>query len=308
MKLGVITDGISRNPERAFTVMNEFGLEYAELQYIDDLEVGDLNDAQTVRLQNLLAAHGLQVPCISRHIFGGLALGDLDLHSPVYRQQLDALRRCIEFAQALACPLVRVMSFRKEMILFGSMGADQWIVTTGAWDKLLQLMAPALEIAEEMDATLVVETGNNAMITSAWLGRKLIETLGSTRLRLLWDPGNSLYCSEPAWPDGYEALQSGDASLLAHLHIKDLVVNIPQARVDEMPFGHGDMGPRLPTIAAALRRDGYEGVVSLESVYRPPGGTFEDGFRASVGKFQEWYGQAALTPRPLSRRKAGKGI
>ena len=182
------------------------------------------------------------------------------------------------------------MSFRKEMILFGGMGADQWIITAGAWDKLVQLMAPALEIAEEMGTTLVVETGNNAMITSAWLGRRLIETLGTTRLRVLWDPGNSLYCNEPAWPDGYQALQSQGESLLAHLHIKDLVVNIPQARVDFVPFGHGDIGPRLPTIAAALRRDGYEGVVSLESVYCPPGGTFEDGFRASVGRFVEWYG------------------
>ena len=54
-KLGVITDGISRNPERAFAVMNEFGLEYAELQYIDDLEVGDLNDAQTARVQDSAA-------------------------------------------------------------------------------------------------------------------------------------------------------------------------------------------------------------------------------------------------------------
>ena len=169
-KLGVITDGISRNPEQSFAVMNEFGLEYAELQYIDDLEVGDLNDAQTARVQDLLQAHGLKVPCISRHIFGGLALGELDVDSPVYRQQLAALRRCIDFAQALDCPLVRVMSFRKEMILFGGMGADQWIVTAGAWDKLLQLMAPAIEIAEERDTTLVVETGNNAMITSAWLG------------------------------------------------------------------------------------------------------------------------------------------
>ena len=60
MKLGVITDGISRNPERAFAVMNEFGLEYAELQYIDELEVGDLNDAQTARVQDLLQVHGTE--------------------------------------------------------------------------------------------------------------------------------------------------------------------------------------------------------------------------------------------------------
>ncbi len=290
MKPGVITDGISRNPERAFAVMNEFGLEHAELQYIDDREVGDLNDAQTARLQDLLQAHGLKVSCISRHIFAGLALGDLERDSPVYRQQLEDLRRCIDFAQALDCPLVRVMSFRKEMILFGAMGAEQWVVTRGAWDKLLQLMAPALEIAEERDATLALENGNNAMISSAWLGRKLIEELGTTRLKLLWDPGNGLYCNERAWPDGYAALQGRAGSLPAHVHMKDVVVNIPRARVDCVPFGHGDIGPRLATIAAALRRDGYEGVVSLESVYCPPGGTFEDGFRASVGRFLEWYG------------------
>ena len=220
MKPGVITDGISRNPERAFAVMNEFGLEYAELQYIDELEAGDLNDAQTARLQDLLAAHKLQVPCISRHIFGGLALGELELDSPVYRQQLAALRRCIEFAQALDCPLVRVMSFRKEMILFGGMGADQWIVTAGAWDKLLQLMAPALEIAEAMGTTLVVETGNNAMITSAWLGARADRNAGHDpvagavgprqqpllqRARLArWLSGSAVAGREPAGPSAHQ--------------------------------------------------------------------------------------------------------
>ena len=36
-KLGVITDGISRDLQHALTVINEFGLEYAELQFIGAL-------------------------------------------------------------------------------------------------------------------------------------------------------------------------------------------------------------------------------------------------------------------------------
>ena len=40
MKLGVITDGISRDFERALAVMDEFGLDHAELQYLWDKEVG----------------------------------------------------------------------------------------------------------------------------------------------------------------------------------------------------------------------------------------------------------------------------
>ena len=44
-KLGVITDGISRDLERALEVMKEAELEYAELQYLWDKEVGD-HDAE----------------------------------------------------------------------------------------------------------------------------------------------------------------------------------------------------------------------------------------------------------------------
>ena len=289
-KLGVITDGISRNLQHALTVMNEFGIEYAELQYIGAREVGDLDEAEITRVEALLAAHGARVPCISRHIFSGIALGAIEEDESPWRRQLEDLRRCIALAQRLDCPLVRVMSFRKEMILSGGNGAEDWIVATDAWEQLLKRLAPALRIAEEEEITLVVETGNNAMVNSAWLGRRLIETLDSRHLRLLWDPANCLFCNEAAWPDGYEALNSASGNLLAHMHIKDVRVSIPRAHVDCAALGSGDMAPQLPKIAAALQRDGYDGVISLESVYRPPGGSFEDGFRASVGAFQRLFG------------------
>ena len=179
------------------------------------------------------------------------------------------------------------MAFRKEMILFGSNGAEQWNVARGAWDKLVELVAPAVQIAEDRGITLVVETGNNAMITSAWLGRKLINELGSERLKLLWDPANSLYCTEVPFPDGYEALRGG---ALGHIHLKDVVVDIARATLTCTPLGEGGMGPYLAQIAGALAADGYTGSISLESVYRPQGGSFEDGFRASVGVFTQLLG------------------
>ena len=286
-KLGVITDGISREFEHALSVMNVFEIKYAELQYLWEKEVGDLNDAELDRVQSLVKAHDVVVSCISRHIFGGLVLGDLETNSPVYIGHLDALKRCIEMAKELDCPLVRIMSFRKEMILFGSHGAELWIVSDGAWDKLVKMIAPALQIAEDMDITLVVETGNNAMITSAYLAHKLIDDLGTDRLKVLWDPANSLYCTEKAYPDGYDALRSG---YLGHLHIKDSVVDIARATVHFKPLNQGDMAAYLEDMAQALRADQYDGVISLESVYRPEGGTFEDGFRASVDTLKSIFG------------------
>jgi len=279
-KLGVITDGISREFERALTVMNEFGLTQAELQFIWDKEVGDLSDRQMDRVQRLVAAHGVDVSCISRHVFGGLALDDLAPSAPRYREHLAALHRCIDMAQALDCPLVRIMSFKKEMILFGSFGAEEWNVAQGAWDKARELICGAVQIAEDRAITLAVETGNNAITNSAWLARRMVDEVGSDRLKVMWDPANALYSTEPAYPDGYEALRGGS---LAHIHLKDVAVEISKATIACRQLGAGGMAPYLDDIAKALRADGYAGSISLESVYRPPGGSFEDGFRASAG-------------------------
>lgn len=286
-KLGVITDGISREFEHALTVMNEFGLDYAELQFVWDKEVGDHSEAQIAKIQDLIKSHNVQVSCISRHIFGGISVMEMTRDHPTYLEHLDALRRCVATAKAVGSPLVRVMAFRKEMILFGSHGAEQWNVANGAWDNLVTLMAPAVQIAEDEGMTLVVETGNNSMITSAWLGRKLIDTLGSNRLRLMWDPCNSLYCNERAYPDGYEAIRG---ETLGHIHMKDSVINIPHATLMCTPLNEGDMADYLTDIAHSLQQDGYDGAVSLESVYRPNGGTFEDGFRASVNTLKQIFG------------------
>ena len=284
--LGVITDGISREFERALDVMLEHGLRHAELQYVWDKEVGDLSDAQIGRVQELVRKRGMQVICISRHIFAGLPVGQTEVGDSAHRRQMAALRNCIDTAKLLDCGLVRIMSFRKEMILFGSGGAEQWNVSTGAWEKLKLLLGPAVQLAEDAGVTLVVETGNNAMITSGYLGRKLVDEMGSPRLRVLWDPGNSLYCAEPAFPDGYRALRG----CLGHVHVKDLLVDIPKATVQQVRYGTGQMAPYLAGIAAALEADGYPGAVSLESVYRPAGGSFEDGFRASFAAFRATFG------------------
>ncbi len=285
-KLGVITDGISRELERALAVMNEVGLTQAELQYVWDKEVGDLSDKQLDRAQRLVAAHEVEVSCISRHIFGGLALGDLSPTAPVYRKHLADLNRCIDMAQALDCPLVRVMSFKKEMILFGSHGAEEWNVAQGAWDKARELIAGAARVAEDRAVTIVVETGNNAITNSAFLARRMVDEIGSARLKVMWDPANALYSTEAAYPDGYQALKGA----LGHIHLKDVVVEISKATIACRQLGTGQMAPYLDDMATALKSDGYAGAISLESVYRPLGGSFEDGFRASVGALKAMFG------------------
>jgi sugar phosphate isomerase/epimerase len=286
-KLGVITDGISRDLEHALRVMTEAGLEYAELQFVWDKEVGDLTGDELARVADLVDRYGVKIPCITRHNFVGLLVGETEVGDATYQRHAEALQRCIDMAKAFDTKLVRIMSFRKEMILFGYNGAEVWNVSKGAWERLLQLLTPAVRVAEEQGVTLVVETGNNAMISSAILGRKLIDDLGTDHLKVLWDPANTLYCGEKVYPDGYEALRGG---YLGHIHIKDCRVDIPRASVEQCALGNGQMTPYLEDIAARLKEDSYGGVISLESVYRPTNGTFEEGFYASVGRFKELFG------------------
>ena len=285
-ELGVITDGISRELEHALGVIREHGLRQAELQYLWDKEVGDLNDAEIGRVQDLIQQYEMEVCCISRHNFVGMLVGQTEVADENHSKHIAALKRCIDMAKALDCELVRIMSFRKEMILFGTGGSEEWIVSTGAWEKLKQLLEPAIQLAENEGITLVVETGNNAIINSAYLGRKLVDEMGSSRLKILWDPGNSLFCNEPAFPDGYAALQG---RYLGHIHIKDLCVDIPKATVDQCRFGDGQMIDFYRDLAVSLEKDNYNGIVSFESVYRPEDGTFEEGFRRSFPGFCEMF-------------------
>ena len=286
MKLGVICDGISRDLAHALSVMQEYGLEYAELQFVGDTEVGDHTKQEIDAIKNLLDQNNTPVSCLSRHIFAGMSAsnkpGD-QLHS----KHMDALKRVMEMAHTLESPLVRIMTSRKEQILWGRNGAEKWNVAHGAWDALLPLIAPAVELARSEGLKLVVETGNGTMVNSNYTARKLIDDLGAKdTLQVLWDPGNNCWCHELAYPDGYNELKGG---YLGHVHIKDVFVDTPKATLEVREMGYGQLAQLFQPIADAMRMDGYGGVVSFESVYHRGDGDFEAGFRSCIERFKHHF-------------------
>ncbi|MGA9251785.1 MAG: sugar phosphate isomerase/epimerase family protein [Roseobacter sp.] len=284
MKLGVICDGISRDLKHAVDVMDEFGLEYAELQFVGDTEVGDHSPQEIRDIDALLRGRGKPVSCLSRHVFAGMTSANTpgdDLH----RKHMDALKRVIDMAHVVGSPLVRIMTQKKEQILWGHNGAEKWNVAHGAWDSMLPLIAPAVDLARAEGLTLVVETGNGTMVNSNYTACKLIDDLDAKGvLKVLWDPANNCWCHERAFPDGYEAVKQG---YLGHVHIKDVVVDTPRATLTVKRMGEGQLAEQFQPMADALRADGYGGVISFESVYHPGNGDFEAGFRQCVDRFKE---------------------
>lgn len=287
MKLGVICDGISRNLRHAVDVMDEFELEYAELQFVGDTEVGDHTQTEIAEIDQLLRDRGKKVSCLSRHIFAGMTrankAGD-ELHT----QHMDALKRVIEMAHKLDCPLVRIMTPKKEQILWGHNGAERWNVAHSAWEDTLPLIAPACDVARDANIKLVVETGNGTMVNSNYTGRKLIDDLNAKDvLQVLWDPANNCWCHERAYPDGYNEVKDG---YLGHIHIKDVQVDTPRATLEVRRMGEGQLASQFQPMANALRQDHYNGVISFESVFHPGDGNFEKGFRQCVDLFRSTFG------------------
>ena len=287
MKLGVICDGISRDLYHALSVMSEFDLEYAELQFVWDKEVGDHDAQEIIKIKDLLEKHNKPVSCLSRHVFAGLTTqnkpGDDD-----HVRHMDALKRVIDMAHQLGSPLVRIMTSKKEQILWGHNGAEKWNVAKGAWDTLPPLIAPAVELARAEGVQLVVETGNGTMVNSNYTACKLIDELDAKDvLKVLWDPGNNCWCHELAYPDGFEAVKDG---YLGHLHIKDVLVDTPKATLEVREMGTGQLAPLFAPMAEALRDNSYDGVISFESVYHTGDGDFENGFSKCVDLFKTHFG------------------
>jgi sugar phosphate isomerase/epimerase len=286
MKLGVICDGISRNLGHAVDVMDEYGLDYAELQFVGDKEVGDHSPQEITQIDSLLRDRGKPVSCLSRHIFAGMTAanrpGDV-----LHQKHMDALKRVIEMAQTLGAPLVRIMTQRKEQILWGKNGAEKWNVAHGVWETMAPMIAPAVELAKSENIVLAVETGNGTLVNSNYTARRLIDELDAKEtLKVLWDPGNNCWCHELAYPDGYNELRDG---YLGHIHIKDVQVDTPRSLLEVRRMGEGQLADLFSPIAEALRTDAYDGVVSFESVYHPGNGNFEDGFRLSIDYFKKLF-------------------
>ena len=105
---------------------------------------------------------------------------------------------------------------------------------------------------------------------------------------LNWDPGNATARGEKAYPDGYATIPKGR---IAHIHCKD-VVSAGDDRTAWAAMGRGIID--YVGQFRALARDGYTGVLSLETHWRG-GGTPEESTRQSMAGLKNLLQRARQT-------------
>ncbi len=273
MQLSAITDEISQDFEHALDVLLEYGATGAELRGLWGVNISDLNDEQVSRAKAALQARGLSVVCLATPFYKcdmtasdppDGSSGAMHLAQPRdFEQQMTMLRRCIHLAHSFDTKFIRVFSFWRKAAFNAEIE-----------QRIVDLFAEPVACAAAEGVVLVLENEHACYIGTGAEAARIAEAVNSPALKIAWDPGNAFFADEIPFPNGYDAVKPW----LGHIHIKDgrMIQTADQGvRPEWCVVGEGEID--YIGHFAALKRDNYQGYVSLETHYVPAVGSGEGG-------------------------------
>jgi sugar phosphate isomerase/epimerase len=267
-KLGVITDEISEDLGQALDFITGYALAYCELREIWDRNIVNLSPAELERAKNLIERHHLKVAEIASPIFK-YHLPGMPSPRPNWSDTFRAadltdkdtenlLQRVFKLAPFFGTSKVRIFSY--------------WRVEEPekAYPYVRERLAKAAALAAQNNITLLLENEHDCNVgTGKELGQ-LLREINLPNLRGMWDPCNAARLGEVPYPDGYRQVRG----LFQHIHIKDVKKDPATGEFQYVPVGEGMIDFRGQFVA--LREDGYDGTMSLETAYlRPDGNKME---------------------------------
>ena len=274
-QLGGITDELSPNINHALDMACEFGIQTVELHTAWRRSVELWDDEQVAMIEAALKKRNLSVCCISSTVFLRCHLNESTAPIPRlpgfrsitggYQEHLEALVRCLDIAQRLRAPIVRIFGFWRE-------GAT----TNETYHQAEEKIAVAAELAASSKIKLALENCPHTYFDWGARAARLIEKLGSHWVGLLWDPCSGLRSGEPDYLAPYDTI----IRLLLHVHAKDMILDDRLKRGRKyVPILQGQVD--WVEILSRLKRSNYDRVVCLETHHTGPDGTRESAAKAS---------------------------
>src|ERR1700687_229527 len=257
-RLGVITDEITQDFEKALVWVKGFGLEWVELRFVWDKYVTDFSADDVKRAKDLLAKQGMKVSVVDSPYFKTLLPGtqsrfDEGKSNPMqsdFSKQGAVLERAVARAKDFGTDKVRIFAFLRV--------AEPKTV----FDRVAKELEKTAEIAKREGVRLVLENEFSCNVATGAEGAAMLNAVKSPAVGLNWGPGDAYAAGETPYPDGYEAL---DKKRMWHMHLKDAVPAPKGEDTKWMPIGSGKID--FPGQFRALIKNGYEGTMSLETHY-----------------------------------------
>jgi sugar phosphate isomerase/epimerase len=273
-KLSVINDEITQDFGRAAEVASrEFGLNYIEIRALWGKNIMRLDAKEIAEARKILEKYKLRVSSIASPIFKVDWSGaPLSKFSPkrdqfgadfTFEQQDELLDRGLELARVFNVDRIRIFDFWR---------LDDPKPYRAAMDEKL---ISAAEKAAGRGIILLLENEPSCNTATGAEAARTLSAVRSRNLKLNWDPGNAASVGEIAYPDGYSHLPK---ARIGYMHCKD-VVRGATGKYEWMKMGGGIID--YVAQYRALKKDGYRGVVSLETHWRGAG-TPEESTRQSM--------------------------
>jgi sugar phosphate isomerase/epimerase len=272
-KLGVITDEITQDLDKALDFIVSYSLSYCELRELWGRNIMTLPPSDLERAKQIIEKHHAQVAEIASPLFK-YNLPEIPAQPSEKRDTFMAtftdqdteslLKKSFQIARLFGTQKIRIFSY--------------WRVEDPekAYPHVRERLAKAAAVAAQNKMTLLLENEPACNVgTGKELGR-LVRDINSPALRAMWDPANAVVLDEIPYPDGYKHVRG----LFPHLHVKDAKRDPSTGKTRWLPVGSGDVDFRGQF--QALLRDGYRGTISLETHYRRADGNSLESSRESL--------------------------
>lgn len=245
-RLSVITDEISQNPEEAVALAKRYGYDGLEIRSVWDKPAEALSDEQLIKLKELAQDNHMEISAISTSL----------MKTEYPADEHEKFRQIVRVCNILGCKRLRGFSFWRSEDYFDEGFAE----ILKRYDR--ELGELGLEMVLENDPSVNLSTASEL---ARFFSKYSFEHIG-----ILWDPGNEIYTEGATnpYPEGYIMV----APYVRHVHIKD--AKRVNGEVIATAVGYGAVP--YPEQLDALRRNGYQGWLVLETHYKKQGHISEE--------------------------------
>jgi sugar phosphate isomerase/epimerase len=299
MKASIVTDEVSSDPETALEVIASWGVKFVEIRSIGDQRYPRISDYWHYRLPQLLDEFGLMVIAISPGLFQieppgrprrPMAFsrgGDVR----IVRDELEAeARRDEHISKLLPASIEAALKLRaKSIICFAFFSRSDHTESDPVPEEAVQIMRYAAEKVAAAGLTLNVEVSEPSQRCG-----DLVTRVNHSAFGVNWDPGAAFQGGEDVpYPDGYAQLRP----YVRHVHFKDVRTNPATGERQVVVDGIIDW----PGALRALKADGFDGYISVETHRRPKVDSTYRMLRRLQGLIEEIQAEPAALSMPAGR-------
>lgn len=267
MKISLITDEISADPETAIELGTGWGVHDFELRGFYTDRVPLLSAYQKQRLHDMLSEYQARVIAISPGLFKvpyplnrapRTSLGWMDAagyeawsgaQALAHYHLNELLPASLDFANEFGAHMVLAFSFDRA-------GAPPGPPP----EEVLDCLRRAAERASAAGLRLLVENEDGFWADTGARSAQMMRTINHPALGINWDPGNAFFAGDEPYPTGYQQVREW----IRHIHFKD-ARREPDGTLHYVAEGEVEWAGQL----RALIQDGYDGFVSVETHIRP---------------------------------------